>query len=153
MLALLGCGGGGGGSGGTGVDPIEVEVGPIIDAFFVNHSTNNLSGAMEYIDSNLVYRRKGDETFYQYSQYKNFLEKFLTGAASITISISNRYIVSNGEDSASVGGTLTYSYLDSKKVLQQYSETCEIVMERVSKWGIKNITGHALDGLNYPPTP
>ena len=152
-LALLhGCGGGGGGGSETGVDPIEVEINAVLDGFLTTLNNQNYSGSMEFIDSNLQYRRLGDTTVYPYSGYQTFLKSFLEGVSSLTVTLTERGIT-GFEDSAVARVQLSYHYLDSGNIERTYSENCEIVLERVSKWGIRSLSGYNLEGLRFPPAP
>lgn len=154
LLLTIGCGGGGGGgSDGTGLDPIEVEVGAELDKVLGAMSSRNLDQAMAGFDSNLQYFRAGSETPLGYSTFRTQLSAFLSGAASITVEIVSRSVVPNGEDAATVRGSLVYSYRDSQGAAKSGQEDCEMVWERVSRWGIKRLSGYSLARLAFPPVP
>jgi len=154
LLLMVGCsGGGGGGSTGTGLDPIEVEVGTELDAVLAGMNARNLDQAMAGIDSNLQYFRSGSTTPLSYSVFRDKLSAFLTGAASITVSVVSRSVVPAGESAATVRGTLVYTYRDSTGLAKSGQEECEMSWERVSRWGVKRLSGFNLAGLAFPPAP
>jgi len=153
LIVLLGCGGGGGGSDvGTGIDPIEVEVGAALDSFLKAVNDKHLTEAMSWIDSNIQYRRANSTAIYTYNGFKSFLSDFLAKAASVSVQLRNRGIVPDGENNATIRGSLVWECRDASGTFETKTENCEIAFERVSKWGIRSLSGFNLEGLYFPPS-
>lgn len=152
LLAGCGGGGGGGGTGGTGADPIEVEVGTVLDGFTTALQSQNLTSSLEFVDSNLQYRRLGSTNVLAYNEFQTVLQTFLAGVSSVSVTLTDRGITGD-DDAAIVRARLSYSYLDAGNTPRTYSEDCELVLEKVSKWGIRSLSGYNLDGLRFPPAP
>jgi len=145
----LGCGSNSGESA-NGVDPIEVEVGASLDAFFASVAARNLEAAMTQVDSNLQYYRAGSSAPLGYVDFTVQLSGFISKAASITLLINDRGIVADGENTARVRGILVCQYYTGGS-LQTLQETCEILYERVSRWGIRSLSRYNQEGMSFPP--
>ncbi|MFZ2955760.1 MAG: hypothetical protein WA705_02545 [Candidatus Ozemobacteraceae bacterium] len=156
LLFSIGCSGGGSGGGasnGTGVDPIEVEIGVSVDLFLGAIASGSIDRAMQEVDSNLQYHRAGSQVVLGYTGFKEKLGNFLAGVSSISIALTPRSVVPDGENAATVHGTLTYSYVDASGTPRSAQEACEIYYARIARWGIQSLSGPNQTSMSFPPTP
>jgi hypothetical protein len=152
FLTLLGCGGGGGGTGGTGVDPIETEVYALLDGFCSSVSARNADAAMAWVDSNLQYFRSGSTTPESFNQFRTRLTSFLQQNASVTLELRDRGLVPGGENAAAVPCLLFCRYTDAQGQVKTLEEKAEFRCERVTRWGIRLMSGfNQQGGIQFPP--
>ena len=150
LISLLGCGSSGGGGSGTG-DPIEAEVGPIVDAFIAKLEARDTSEVMKLIDGNITYF--GQAGTFRYSAFQERLHQFLTNVESLSFTISEpRGIVSGGDDSAVVRGKLVYTYTANgqNQPVEVTEENFELQLYREAKWGVLSF-GSLDHPTSFPP--
>lgn len=150
-VIMAGCGGGSGGSV-TGVDPLELEIAAILDAFAVQVSNQNLDGSMEFIDSNIQYFPKTKPGFEGFTAFRNKLKLMFDNTASVNLSFpSSEYSISvESERYVVLTGTLVCTFHDLQGAGHEIREQCEIHFEHVQKWGIKTLSGRLQTGLQFP---
>lgn len=151
-VILLGCGGGGGESSGD-TDPLAPEINARVDAFLTAINSEDLDGAMSYIDTTIKWNHGG--SFWNHEDLKLHLQAFFTSASSITVQIDTREVVSDLESSALFAGRLSGIWKDGNGVIREFPvENIEIQWGRVpTNWGMLSFSGHAGVGAQFPPVP
>lgn len=153
LFSLTGCGGGGGGGGGGDADPLYSEISAQTDGFIAAVNAGNLDEAMGFVDSNLFYYPMNGESV-RISAFRDRLAAFLQGSSERQVVIEDREVLSNGETSALFAGRLACTWKDLAGVSHTAApETVEMFWEWNAKWGITKISGHADQGLAFPPAP
>lgn len=149
LISLLGCGSSSGGGNGTG-DPIEIEVGAVIDAFVAEIEQLDAQKVSEdRLDANGTYYRKALDNPESMGTLTGRLYSFFAKIKpnSLTFQIENRYIESIGENGAQMMADLTVTYTPngSDNPVTIPSERLYLRLERAEKWGITSF-----GSLEYP---
>jgi len=149
-VGLIGCGGGSGGDG-DGSDPLGPEINARMDGFLNAINSEDLDGAMAYIDGSVKWYRAN--SIWNHEDIKKNLQDFFAAASSISLQVDTREVVSNLETFALFAGRLSGSWVDGDGVTREFQvENIEIQWNREpTNWGILSFSGHAGAGAHFPP--
>ncbi|HOY65581.1 MAG TPA: hypothetical protein PLP29_01770 [Candidatus Ozemobacteraceae bacterium] len=151
---LTGCGGGGGTGGDGDADPLYPEITAQVDGFLAAVNRGDFAGAKAFVDTNMTYYSQVAPTTGGYGEFTSRLEAFLQGSSERDVLVVDRGVISYGESEALFVGTLSCSWKDAGGQTHVGTpETVELFWNRVGTWGIRKVSGHADQGLAFPPVP